>query len=148
MNEFDINKIITPTSADKAVVGKYYYCDDAISKLRSKVLSNRMPEKLVSICDVYDEAFPFIMKHDRHLFLYPYEEADVCELVTQREFSKWLAQGNGEWARRSNTMRVYMYTKYMDSDGDTCVSDEILVRAFGDSEWSLPTKKYLEEHTR
>ena len=148
MREFDIDKVITPTNADKAGVGKYYYYEDTIPKLQSKVLSNRMPEKLISICDVFIGAHPFIMEDGNYMFLYPYEDADVCELATQREFVKWLAQGNGEWARRSDNIRVYTDAKYMESEGDTCVSDEILVRAFGENEWMLPTKKYLEEHTR
>ena len=148
MREFDIDKVITPTSAEKAVVGKYYYCGNALPKLLDKVLNDQKPEKLCFICDVCGDAYPFNTEKDEYVFLYPYEDADACELATQREFVKWLAQGNGEWARRSDSNRVYTDAKYMESDGDTCVSDEFIVRAFGESEWVLPTKKYLEEHTR
>ena len=148
MREFDMNKVITPASVDKAIVGKYYYYEDTIPKLQNKVSNNRMPEKLCLVCNAYSEAYPFIVENGRYLFLYPYEDADVCELASQREFVKWLAQGNGEWARRSDNIRVYTDAKYMDSEGDECVSDEFLVRAFGENEWVIPTKKYLGEHTR
>ena len=148
MREFDIDKVITPLTAYKAVAGKYYYCGDTIVKLQISFFAKDMPKKLVSIRGVFETGYPFAVDGGMYVFLYPYEDADVCELATQREFAKWLAQGNGEWARKSDNIRVYTDAKYTESDGDKCVGDEILVRAFDEIEWVLPTKKYLEEHTR
>lgn len=146
MREFDLDKIITPIIAHTAVVGKYYYCGDTVPKLRNSFLSQCVASELVAICSVWDADHPFMTKGCKYVFLYPYEDVDVCELASQRELSKWLAQGNGEWARDGGKS-VFTDMTYTGSDGENAVCDDVRVRAFGENAWALPTKKYLEEHT-
>lgn len=147
MREFDIDKVITPVSAQNAVIGKHYYFGDALSILRRNFLDNKTPKKLVSICDVFIGVHPFLMEEGNYSFLYPYEGTDASDNATYRELAKWLAQGNGEWSRDGGKS-IFIDMTYVDSDGDTSVLNDVRVRAFGENEWVLPMKKYLEEHTR
>jgi hypothetical protein len=147
MREFDIDKVITPLTAHKAVIGNDYYCGDTVFTIKRSFFAKETPKKLVSICDVLETGYPFAVYGSQYVFLYPYEDADVHEIATQRELAKWIAQGNGEWAREGGKS-VFTDMTYTGSDGDSPVLDDVRVRAFGENEWVLPTKKYLDEHTR
>ena len=66
--------------------------------------------------------------------------------ATNRELSKWLAQGNGEWCLTNGTGQIgastnYGYSTYEENKN---VIDGVLVRKWDDADWNEPTLKYLE----
>ena len=61
--------------------------------------------------------------------------------VTNRELSKWLAQGNGECKQSDSDMGVSTYHYYWSGEDNTPA--EALVRKWGDPDWHEPTRAYL-----
>ena len=61
--------------------------------------------------------------------------------VTNRELSRWLAQGNGEIGNISDC--VMAYHSYGKLAGDSPVWSEIKVRKWSDTEWHEPTVDYM-----
>lgn len=61
--------------------------------------------------------------------------------ATNRELSRWLAQGNGEIGNISDC--VMAYHSYGKLAGDSPVWSEIKVRKWSDTEWHEPTVDYL-----
>ena len=71
----------------------------------------------------------------------------IGRVVTYRELSRWLAQGNGEYCYYGDDSRCksdcFNELRYRDEDGDEMVRD-IMVRKWDDTEWYNPTASYLE----
>ena len=66
--------------------------------------------------------------------------AEIPELVTYRELSRWIAEGNGE-VKYSNT--VLTNWNYSINDENKFVSENFSVRKWDDTEWHKPTRGYL-----
>ena len=62
------------------------------------------------------------------------------ELVTYRELSRWIAEGNGE-VKYSNT--VLTNWNYSINDENKFVSENFSVRKWDDTEWHKPTREYF-----
>lgn len=65
------------------------------------------------------------------------------KLLTNREISRWLAQGNGEWCAtegdKANRANIgWWYEKGYEDEAVT----NILIRKLSDSEWHRPTREY------
>lgn len=60
-------------------------------------------------------------------------------MATNRELSKWLAQGNGEAKDCINNVITYCIYR----DGKDEIPDSIMVRNWDDTEWHEPTAEYL-----
>lgn len=64
-------------------------------------------------------------------------EIPEAHLVTNRELSKWLAKGRGEY--RNQTGLVSNYYVYDETESDEVVPSYIKVRRWDDNEWHEPT---------
>ena len=62
------------------------------------------------------------------------------KLVTYRELSRWIAEGNGE-VKYSNT--VLTNWNYSINDENKFVSENFSVRKWDDTEWHKPTREYF-----
>ncbi len=60
--------------------------------------------------------------------------------ATNRELSKWLAQGNGEENEDDWVLTAHVYKSY---EANVEVSDEIKVRKWDDTDWHEPTVDYM-----
>lgn len=68
------------------------------------------------------------------------EEDKEETLLTNRELSRWLAQGNGEWIDRNGYVRAsYCYNRSTENDVPT---EKIKIRKLDDAEWHKPTREY------
>ena len=66
--------------------------------------------------------------------------------VTNRELSRWLAQGKGECRFTSmgdDSPYAQMAFRYCDKDGLLPVKGRVLVRKWDDDEWHEPTREYM-----
>lgn len=61
--------------------------------------------------------------------------------VTNRELSRWLAEGYGEVMDQDGLFTSWFYWKGKE---DTPVKDTLFVRKWEDTEWVSPTREYLE----
>jgi len=66
------------------------------------------------------------------------------ELMTNRQFAEWLAKGKGE-CTLEKSLRTYSHYDYPRTNEHGSVPDSILIRHWGDTEWSKPTKAIYEE---
>ena len=84
--------------------------------------------------------FPVICENStwRHCAEIP--KVPELELVTYRELSRWIAEGNGE-VKYSNT--VLTNWNYSINDENKFVSENFSVRKWDDTEWHKPTRGYL-----
>ena len=65
------------------------------------------------------------------------------QTVTERELAQWLAQGNGEMRYSPEHKTCYSHSSYLLGDADKPVTLAYVVRAYKDTEWHSPTRKYL-----
>lgn len=70
------------------------------------------------------------------------EELKPRTILTNKELSEWCAKGNGQvlCVSSANVHTFYSYQKELD---DYPVTQDILIRKFGDKEWVEPTLKYI-----
>ena len=66
------------------------------------------------------------------------------ELMTNRQLVEWLAKGKGE-CTLEKSLRTYSHYDYPRTNEHGSVPDSILIRRWGDTEWSKPTKAIYEE---
>ena len=76
-------------------------------------------------------------------FFRPILEEDE-PLMTNRQLSEWLAKGKGEYSREEISAAISK-REYPKVEEDVPVRDDILIRHWGDSEWSKPTRAIYEE---
>lgn len=62
--------------------------------------------------------------------------------VTNRELSKWLAKGRGEY--RNQTGLVSNYYVYDETESDLAVPAYVKVRKWDDADWHEPTVDYMD----
>lgn len=62
------------------------------------------------------------------------------KLATNRELSRWLAEGKGEVMDQDGLFTSWFYWKGKE---DTPVKDSLYVRKWSETEWHKPTREYL-----
>lgn len=67
-------------------------------------------------------------------------EVTESKLVTHRELTRWLAEGNGEV---KNENSIFSNWNYWVENANKSISDRMLVRKWDDTEWHKPTMEYL-----
>ena len=78
----------------------------------------------------------------KYCFLFP--DPPKSRRATNRELSRWLAQGNGEYKEIITDHECCMtYFYYSDRGRDAELSKGIKVRKWSDTEWHEPTVDYL-----
>lgn len=77
-------------------------------------------------------------------FFRPILEEEDDELMTNRQLAEWLAKGNGEFSYETSSL-IFNCWQYSEGDEDEPVGDYFILRHWGDTEWSKPTKAIYEE---
>lgn len=92
-----------------------------------------------------EEGWPFFRERVKsgYQFFRPILEED--ELMTNRQLAEWLAKGKGEMTLENNDSYIYTEKVHFKGDADKPVRDDVIIRHWGDSEWSKPTKAIYEE---
>lgn len=94
-----------------------------------------------------NDAYPF-MRLDEDGRRVPFEFFRPIleeELMTNRQLAEWLAKGKGEMTLENNDSYIYTEKVHFKGDADKPVRDDVIIRHWGDSEWSKPTKAIYEE---
>ena len=86
--------------------------------------------------------FPVICENStwRHCAEIPEEPK---KLVTYRELSRWIAEGNGEVTDENDEGAIYTQLFYWKGRENDAVVDSVHVRKWDDTEWHKPTREYL-----
>ncbi len=66
------------------------------------------------------------------------------DLMTHRQLAEWLSRGKGEYTEEDSSL-AFCSWNYSKEDEDKPIRNDILVRRWGDTEWSKPTKAVYEE---
>lgn len=152
MSQF--NKIWVNCVKDENLYGKYGFFSDSIDNLIHDVTHDvlRLWGKLS--CDKsFNADFPFVKEDSGTKYRFFYYDPDLIHngnppgrIVTYRELSRWLAQGNGEYCyykeHEGPTSSCFNELLYQDSESNKAVQD-ILVRKWDTDEWNAPTAHYL-----
>lgn len=84
------------------------------------------------------ENFPVVAV--RHTWMHCAEIPEQ-KLASNRELSRWLAEGKGEVMDQDGLFTSWFYWKGKE---DSPVKDSLFVRKWKDTEWRKPTREYLE----
>ena len=87
--------------------------------------------------------FPVICENStwRHCAEIP--KVPELEIVTYRELSRWLAEGNGEVMWANNVLSLSNWN-YSPAEESKALDESLSVRKWDDTEWHKPTREYLE----
>lgn len=66
----------------------------------------------------------------------------LCRRATNRELSKWIVKGNGQY-QMSGSCGIWIEYSYEIGHDDEVCSKNIKVRKWCDKEWHEPTREYL-----
>lgn len=134
--------------ADSTLYGSYGYFADSIDRLVHYVTTDyhryhgRLSSEVSNNC-----SFPFVNEEDGVNYRFFYHDPRwVNRVVTNRELSQWLAQGNGECARIDGTGHVcncHTEWSYSPRDEHDRLNANVVVRKWGDASWNDPTALYL-----
>lgn len=153
MSQF--NKIWVNCVEDENLYEKYGFFSDSIDNLINCVTHDILKfwGKL-SYTKSDNAALPFVKEDSDTQYRFFYYDPDLYlhkgnppgRIVTYRELSRWLAQGNGECCyykeHEGPTSSCFNELLYQDSESNKAVQD-ILVRKWDTDEWSAPTADYL-----
>lgn len=93
----------------------------------------------LNVCAIVDREGPRVITENSSW----HHCAEIPEvLVTHRELTRWLAEGNGEM-RRGNLSMVFTSLSYASALGNDPIDEFTLVRKWDDTEWHKPTREYL-----
>ena len=84
--------------------------------------------------------FPVICENSTWQHCAEIPKVPESELVTYRELSRWLAEGNGEV---KNAYTICPNWNYWDDQENNPIKDSLLVRKWDETEWNKPTREYL-----
>lgn len=84
--------------------------------------------------------FPVICETSNWRHCAEIPEVTESKLVTHRELTRWLAEGNGEV---KNENSIFSNWNYWVENENTAISDRMLVRKWDEIEWHKPTREYL-----
>ena len=96
------------------------------------------PFKMPVHAIVVSKTFPVIAEEGDYQYC---AEIPETPRVTNRELSKWLAKGHGEY--RNQICAVSNLYIYVDLETDVAVPSYIRVRKWDDADWHEPTVDYM-----
>lgn len=99
------------------------------------------PFKVTVHAIVASKTFPVIAKEGDYQYCAEIPEELKPRRATNRELSKWLAKGHGEYTNTGCSAASY-YAYLFDSE-ETEVGYNILVRKWDDVDWHEPTVDYM-----
>ena len=119
-----------------------------INDSREAIVWNDYTNKDRVIVLSYDprSKYPVRSNNDRiwkHFAFIP--EKPAPRMATNRELAKWLAQGNGELADKTDNHKLSYNCNYayIIDRSEEFVSDSIEVRKWDDAEWHTPDVEYM-----
>lgn len=99
------------------------------------------PFKMPVHAIVASKTFPVIAEEGDYQYCAEIPEAPKPRRVTNRELSKWLAKGHGEYRNQIGAVsNLYIY---VDLETDVAVPSYIRVRKWDDADWHEPTVDYM-----
>lgn len=134
IEEFDKNNVFVEW--DDSLIGKKCLLSDRLYRIK-EMLEGIIEPVYGTVTAGSDRAYPFFDGDNSYIFCYLLRENK--DIVTRRQLSKWLAEGNGEfkcdgWWHTS--------ISYNDDNADEKV-ENIQVRKWSDEKPSAPTVQYL-----
>ena len=99
---------------------------------------NLLKADVLAIVNGRDSGFPVITKTGTYRHC---AEIPETPRVTNRELSKWLAKGHGEY--RNQIGLVSNYYVYDETESDLAVPAYVKVRRWDDADWHEPTVDYM-----
>ena len=101
------------------------------------------PFKMPVHAIVASKTFPVIAEEGDYQYCAEIPEEPKSRRATNRELSKWLAKGHGEYTNTLCCSTSYITYEYFLDSADSEVSENILVRKWDDDEWHEPTVDYM-----
>ena len=98
---------------------------------------------VLAIVNGRESGYPVITKTGTYRHCAEIPEEPKPRRVTNRELSKWLAKGHGEYTNTQCTASSYITYAYLFDSEESEVSENILVRKWDDDEWHEPTVDYM-----
>lgn len=98
---------------------------------------------VIAIVNGTYSGYPVITKTGNFLHCAEIPEEPKPRRATNRELSKWLAKGHGEYSNTVCCTTSYITYEYLLDSAESKVSDNILVRKWDDADWHEPTVDYM-----
>ena len=99
--------------------------------------------EVLAIVNGKDNNYPVIAKNASYRHCAEIPEEHKPRRVTNRELSKWLAKGHGEYTNTLCCSTSYITYEYFLDSAESEVSENILVRKWDDIDWHEPTVDYI-----
>ena len=98
---------------------------------------------VLAIVNGRESGYPVITKTGTYRHCAEIPEEPKPRRVTNRELSKWLAKGHGEYTNTLCCSTSYITYEYFLDSAESEVSENILVRKWDDVDWHEPTVEYM-----
>lgn len=98
---------------------------------------------VLAIVNGRESGYPVITKTGTYRHCAEIPEEPKPRRVTNRELSKWLAKGHGEYTNTVCCSTSYITYEYFLDSAESEVSENILVRKWDDVDWHEPTVDYM-----
>ena len=98
---------------------------------------------VLAIVNGRENGYPVITKTGAYRHCAEIPEEPKPRRATNRELSKWLAKGHGEYSNTVCCTTSYITYEYLLDSAESEVSDNILVRKWDDADWHEPTVDYM-----
>ena len=98
---------------------------------------------VLAIVNGRENGYPVITKTGAYRHCAEIPEEPKPRRATNRELSKWLAKGHGEYSNTVCCPTSYITYAYLFDSEESKVSDNILVRKWDDADWHEPTVDYM-----
>ena len=98
---------------------------------------------VLAIVNGRESGYPVITKTGTYRHCAEIPEEPKSRRATNREFSKWLAKGHGEYTNTLCCSTSYITYEYFLDSAESEVSENILVRKWDDADWHEPTVDYM-----
>ena len=98
---------------------------------------------VLAIVNGRESGYPVITKTGTYRHCAEIPEESKSRRATNRELSKWLAKGHGEYTNTLCCSTSYITYEYFLDSAESEVSENILVRKWDDVDWHEPTVDYM-----
>ena len=98
---------------------------------------------ILAIVNGRENGYPVITKTGTYRHCAEIPEEPKPRRVTNRELSKWLSKGHGEYTNTVCCTTSYTTYEYFLDSAESEVSENILVRKWDDVDWHEPTVDYM-----
>lgn len=98
---------------------------------------------VLAIVNGRESGYPVITKTGTYRHCAEIPEEPKSRRATNRELSKWLAKGHGEYTNTLCCSTSYITYEYFLDSAESEVSENILVRKWDDVDWHEPTVDYM-----